>query len=106
MTNTTLAIIDNSHFGGDHARNKKVDWTTCDTCPSAKKNSCTAVCAEMERYLAANGNTISHNSPNPFGKEGYNGKSFMLSAEDAVCFTVESLTEVGHEMGAGMQFSD
>lgn len=63
MTNTTLATIDNSHFGGEHTRNKKVDWNTCATCPTAQKGSCTVLCAEMERYLGANGNTISHNSP-------------------------------------------
>jgi len=65
MTSTNnLAIIDNSHFGGKHTRTTElVQWNTCDNCPAATRSSCTAVCSEMERYLAANGNTITHHSP-------------------------------------------
>lgn len=53
-----------SYFGGAHTRNRKVtNWTTCATCPGERKQECSSVCADMERYLAANGKTITHNSP-------------------------------------------
>lgn len=88
-SNATLTTInDNSHFGGDHTRNKKVDWNTCDSCPAAMKSSCTSVCAEMERFLAANGNTITHNSP----------------TEKQSCFTVEGLTSASWEDGESGEF--
>jgi hypothetical protein len=50
--------------GGTHSRNRKItNWATCQVCPAQTKQACTAICPEMERYLGANGRTITHNSP-------------------------------------------
>lgn len=52
---------------------------TCENCPDAKKNSCTAVCHGMEVFLASTCNTIRHNSPMASG-----GDTDVLCAKDLV----------------------
>lgn len=55
-----------AHTDGSHTRNRRItDWTTCENCPAERKLACSGVCSEMERYLGANANVTTHNSPTP-----------------------------------------
>jgi hypothetical protein len=111
----TLPIVQSadSYFGGTHTRNRKIPHrVTCETCPGDRKRACSLVCPEMERYLAANGRIITHNSPTQkqacqpveemTGAQGEQGRSLSKIRRDnphvTVTQTPESLlTEPEHE---------
>lgn len=87
------SVRSESHFGGTHTRNRKIAaWQTCQDCPVDKKGICSTVCPEMERYLAANGRTITHNSPTQ--------KQAMQTVEEMTTVGVTQGEHAGHSLSS------
>ena len=101
-----LAVVQatSTRIGGTHTRNRKItNWATCEVCPVERRQTCTAVCPEMERYLGANGRTITHNSPTQkqarqtveamTGEQGEQGRSLSSIRRDNPHITITDTAE-------------